>query len=73
MLNSLTPSYAHVVLICPHMLMTFFYVNTRGLPERTEARRRFAEDSVDLKDTKGLESVSKEREEQAEAEVDEKS
>ena len=53
--SPLTPSYAHVVLPCSCdslMLMTFFYVqNARGLPERTEARRRFAEDSVDLKDT----------------------
>jgi hypothetical protein len=34
------------------MLMTFFYVNARRLPERTEARQRFAEDGVDLKNAR---------------------
>jgi hypothetical protein len=50
--------------------MMFFYVNARGSRGRTEARRRFAEDSIDLKDKK-LELVNKQREELAEAEVDE--
>jgi hypothetical protein len=31
--------------------MTFFYAKDRGLPERTESRRRFGEDGVDQEET----------------------
>jgi hypothetical protein len=81
----LTPSYADGVLICScdsSILKRFLCANARGLPERTESRRRCGEDGVDQEETEERDvwisrelvnrQIEEQAEAQAEAEVDEK-